>query len=103
MSRQIDRFNTVLKHVWTEPKFRAQVEYFHDYPSPVQQMLGQIPRHVLEDFAAGEGWPDDVAEQEVSFVEQPQMPDFDWWEPRHDQPWRREQARARELDRLLGR
>jgi hypothetical protein len=40
-----------------------------------------------------------VADEEVT-VEFHEMPDFDWWEPRHDQPWRRQDARRREFGLL---
>lgn len=90
----------IMKHVWSDPKHRALIDYMYDYPSPIQQILGQVPREEQGAFVRGEGWanPDRI----VSFAEVEPMPDFDWWEPRHDQPWRRQAARDRELDRLLG-
>jgi hypothetical protein len=89
-----DEMNRVLKHVYGEPKFVAQVQYWKECPSPAAQIFGAIPRPVLDDFVAGRGWPEDVANRQVSFVQYEQI-DFNWWEPRHDAPWRRQDARNR--------
>lgn len=91
-------FNRIVKHVYTEPKLVAVVEFMRDYPSPIQQMLGQVgsrpASYADEDVRA---WLESVADVEVSVTLPPERPDFDWWEPRHDQPWRRQAARDREL------
>jgi hypothetical protein len=88
--------NRVLKHVYSEPKFVAQVEWWHLHPDPIQQALAIVGRDAAEQYIEGHGWPEGVAEMEISVTMPPEEPDWDWWEPRHDQPWRREQARDRE-------
>ena len=98
MSR-LEQMNAVVKHVWTEPKFVAQVKWRALQPSLSQQLEAQVGRSAMERFAAGGGWPE--PDRVVSFVLPDEEPDWDWWEPRHDQLWRREAARARELEGLL--
>lgn len=89
-------FGRVAKHVYTEPKFVAQVQWMHEHPNPVQQIFNQLGSQPLsksdEDVR---DWLEANADRRVT-VEIHEMPDFDWWEPRHDQPWRRQAARDRE-------
>jgi hypothetical protein len=95
VSNYTQEFDRVAKHVFSEPKFVAQFEYLRDYPNPMQQILGQIPREAVEGFIDGEAWPEGVANQTVTAVDFGETPDWDWWEPRHDQPWRRQAHRDR--------
>jgi hypothetical protein len=90
--------STIAKHVWTEPKFVAQIEWGRDHPSLAAQLMGQVPRKELEEYVDTGQHPN--PDRRVSFVMYDE-PDWDWWEPRYDQPWRRQAARDRELDALL--
>lgn len=94
MNKHMATLNSVLKHVYSEPKFVAQVQFWNECPTPMQQIFGSIPRPVVKDYIDGKGWPEHIANQTVSYVEYEQI-DFDWWEPRHDAPWRRQDARNR--------
>ena len=88
-----EEFDRVLRHVWSEPKFVAQVEWMKDHPGIVGQMMEQgVSRSEIEGYIDGEGW--EHPDREVTLVVH-EMPNFDWWEPRHDQPWRRQAARDR--------
>lgn len=94
---QTDRIAAIARHVWTEPRRVAEMAWDAKY-SLGSQLMRQIPREEAEAFVDGEGWaePDRVITIDVY-----ERPDFAWWEPRHDAPWRRQQARVRELDRAL--
>ena len=89
--------SAVIRHVWTEPKFVAQVHWARDQPSLFEQIMAQVGRSAVEQYAAGGDWPNPDT---LVHVEVRKEPDWDWWEPRHDQPWRRQQARDRALDAL---
>jgi hypothetical protein len=82
-------FDRIAKHVWTEPKFVAEVEWHGEYGLAAQ--LGRQAAPQMEQIARGEQ-PTPNVEVTLAFHE---PPDFDWWEPRHDQPWRRQAARDR--------
>lgn len=98
MSRRMRNLNTIIKHVYTEPKTVAQIQWSADHPSVGMQLEQQVGWHNLQHYVATGQHPDpDIRVSIVQYDE----PDWDWWEPRYDQPWRREQARDRELDRLL--
>jgi hypothetical protein len=94
---EYDRFNVVTKHAWTEPRFRAEIEWSREF-GLVAQLFGQVPRHELETYAATGQHVN--PEREITLV-QYEEPDWDWWEPTSE--WRRKAARDRELDRLLAR
>jgi hypothetical protein len=95
---KLENFNTIMRHVYTEPRFRAKVEWHSEYGIGAQ-LHRQVPRAEMKAFVAGHGWQN--PDREVSLVRY-EEPDWDWWEPRHDQLWRRQAARQRELDRKLG-
>lgn len=82
-------FNDVLRHVWCEPRFVAEMEWSREY-SVGAQMMGQVPRHEVEQFVDGEGWENPDRTITIEFHE---PPDFDWWEP--TSAWRRKAARDR--------
>lgn len=86
--------NAVIKHVWSEPRFVAWVEWHSEHPSLARQMADQLGRGAMEQFAAGNGWPDPDAE--VAFIEYDE-PDWDWWEPTSE--WRRKDAWRRACPR----
>ena len=90
----MSRYAEIVKHVWTEPKGRAQVEWYREN-NPMRQLEEQLGRAALEQFADGGGWRDPEARVTITLCE---PPDWDWWEPRHDQPWRRQAARDREFE-----
>lgn len=85
-------YATIIKHVWTEPKSVAQWEWLLENDGYANQLSQQVNRHAMQQFVDGDGWPE--PEQRIAF-HKPMMvePDWDWWEPRHDQPWRRTSAR----------
>lgn len=85
-------FTRVLKHVWSDPKFVAEMEWFRDHPNPMQQVFAQLGSRPGSNVG---DWLREVADEEV-YILIHEPPDFDWWEPRHDQPWRRGQARDRQ-------
>jgi len=91
---KLSEYDKTIQHVFGEEKSRAIFEYMSDYPSPMQQMLEQVGRAAAEQYADTGEWPD--PDQRVSVVIQDERPDFDWWEPRHDAPWRRQYHRDRE-------
>ena len=95
MSARVASFEAVAKHVYTEPKFVARIEWGRDHPSLAAQLMGQVGRGALEQYVATgkHANPD----QQIVFVKYDE-PDWDWWEPRYDQPWRRQVARDREFD-----
>lgn len=99
MSKRMTNLNIILKHTYSEPKFNAWIEWGEDHPSLARQLMDQVGRPALDEYVETGQHPN--PEQRVSFVRY-EEPDWDWWEPRHDQPWRRKQARHRELDALLG-
>jgi hypothetical protein len=89
-----DRFNAIIKHVWTEPRFAAEAEWYYENPGLAGQLMGQgVSREELEGFIDGNGWVD--PDREVTFVVH-EPPDWDWWEP--TTRWRRLAARDREFD-----
>lgn len=76
------------------------MEWMNEHPDPISQMFAQLgsrPASIADGDV--EAWLREVQDETVS-VEFHEMPDFDWWEPRHDQPWRRQQARDREAGLL---
>lgn len=99
MRSKANSLNIILKHTYSEPKFKASIEWGKDHPSLAAQLMGRVGRAALEEYVETGQHPN--PEQRVSFVRY-EEPDWDWWEPRHDQLWRRKQARHRELDALLG-
>ena len=85
-----------MSRVWSEPKFVAQVKWHEMHPDPIQQIfaqLGSLPASKSGGSIAS--WLHKHADETVT-VQLHEPPDWDWWEPRHDQPWRRKQARDRE-------
>lgn len=87
--------NTVMKHVWTEPRAAAQINWHSEYGIGAQ-LMGQVPRDELEAYV-------DTGQHQnpgrvISIVIH-EEPDWDWWEP--TTRWRREAARERELDALM--
>jgi hypothetical protein len=96
MSR-LSRFGVIAKHVYTEPRFKAEAEWLHEF-GVAAQLGRQVPREEMVGFVAGHGWEN--PDREI-VLEMHEPPDWDWWEPRHDQPWRRKQSRDRELDAKL--
>lgn len=91
------RMDLVIRHCWSEPKAVAQIEWWDDHPPFASQLMDQVGWQA-DGFLSGRGWVD--PNQEVTLV-QYEEPDWDWWEPRHDQPWRRQEFRSRELASLL--
>lgn len=95
MKSRADTINIVMRHVWTEPRFAAEVEWSRRF-SLSSQMFGQVPRDELEEYVdTGQHRNPDRVITLVQYEE----PDWDWWEP--TTRWRREAARDRELDALL--
>ena len=93
---RLEDLDRVLKHVWLEPKFKATMEWYDTHPDPVSQMFAQVgSRPASKDDEEVGAWLRNHADETVT-VELHEPPDFDWWEPRHDQPWRRKQTRDRE-------
>lgn len=91
----------VIKHVWTEPKAVAKIhwmEYQREHaPSLMDQIFAQVGYGAAEQFASGGGWPD--PDQRITLVRYDlEEPDWDWWEPRHDQLWRRTTMRNAAFD-----
>jgi len=87
------KFDRVLRRIWCEPKFVARIKWLNEY-SVNAQLHAQVPRAEMEAFVRGEGWVN--PDRPISFVVH-EEPDWNWWEPRYDQPWRRQQARDREF------
>lgn len=85
--------NNVLKCVYSEPKFRAQIEWHAEY-SAGAQLHRQVPRLELEHYVATGQHPNPQRRVEIVLYAEPE---WDWWEPRYDQPGRREAARRREF------
>lgn len=86
----LETFGRAVKLVFGDPKFRAQIEWMQQY-GLCAQLERQWPREEMEDYATTGQHPNPARGVRLAFHE---MPDFDWWEPRHDQPWRRQNARA---------
>lgn len=94
MSR-LDRLSIIARHVWTEPRAKAYIEWSSRY-SLSSQFMGQVPRGELDGYVdTGQHRNPDRTVTLVQYEE----PDWDWWEPTTQ--WRREAARDRELDALL--
>lgn len=98
---RLEEFDVIVKHCWSEPKFVAKVQWMGEHPDPVSQIFAQLGSQPV---SKREGdvyrWLEDVADETVSVMIH-EEPDWDWWEPRHDQLWRRAATRDRELDALL--
>jgi hypothetical protein len=90
----VKSFRDAARFVFTEPKFVAQLEWHRKYGLG-GQLEEQWPRDEMEAFAATGQHPH--PERRVRLVLN-EMPDFDWWEPRYDQSWRRQDARRREWE-----
>lgn len=90
--RTVASFSKVCRVVFTDPKCLAQLEWHREYGFSAQ-LEQQVPRDELETYVATGQHPN--PDRRVSFVLN-EMPDFDWWEPRYDQPGGREQTRYRE-------
>lgn len=97
MPGQSTALNIIIRHVWSDPRRVAEIEWMDLHPGPGFQIEEQVGREAMEQFAAGGGWPDPDAR--ITIVMPPDPPDWDWWEP--TTRWRREQARGRELDAKL--
>lgn len=91
-----DVMNIILKHVYTEPRFVAEIEWSRRF-SLSAQLMGQVPREELEEYVDTGQHPN--PDRTITFVHY-EEPDWDWWEP--TTRWRRIAARDRELDALLG-
>jgi hypothetical protein len=93
MSVSVESASRIIRHVWTEPRFRTEVEWHNEVGLNIQ-LQQQLGRVAMEQFADGDGWPDSEKEVTLTFHE---MPDWDWWEPRYDSPGRRLASRDREF------
>lgn len=86
-------FDRILRHIWSEPKFVAEVEYMNLPNHLSNQLAAQWPRTEMAHYIATGKHAD--PERTITFEAPPEPIDFDWWEPRYDQPWRRQAARDR--------
>ena len=90
----LDLMNRQLKHIWSEPRFLAWIEWGKTHPSLAEQMMNQLGHDAMRSFAEGNGWPD--PEAEVSFVKYDE-PDWVLGEPTSE--WRRKDAWSRACPR----
>lgn len=90
----LQRFDRIMMQaVFGDPKCRAQVEWLSEYGFSAQ-LEQQWPRHEMEAYVATGEHLNPTRRLSLTLQE---PPDFDWWEPRYDQPGRREQTRRREM------
>ena len=89
----LERADAIICCYMLDPKYVAINEWMGQY-GIISQLCGQWPRDEMEAFVGtGEHLNPD---REMKLVVHEQ-PDWDWWEPRYDSPYRREQAREREF------
>lgn len=86
----IERYEEILRHVWLEPRSLAQSEWSKQN-NPFE-FLREIPRAEVKAFVEGKGWSEKTGKKTVQITLRKE-PDWAWWEPRYDQPWRRETMR----------
>ena len=91
---KMDEISRVIKHVWSDPRFLAWIEWHDGHPSLARQLEEQMGRDGMRHYAqTGQHLPG-VADQTVEFIRY-EEPDWDWWEPTSE--WRRKDARSREF------
>ena len=80
MSERMDRLSAIIKHVWSEPRFVAWVQWHEQHPGLSRQLEDQMGYDAMRYYAeTGQHLPG-VAEQTVEFIRYDE-PDWDWWEP----------------------
>jgi hypothetical protein len=86
-------FTRAINLVFHDPKFEAAIEWHREYgiPAQLQRQWGR------DDMAQYVNTGQHVRPDHSVTLYAEEIPDFDWWEPRHDQPWRRQNTRANEI------